>query len=106
MSGQFHFDPERYLDMMREEVPLFDRLHDEVATAGGAGARRILDLGVGTGETARRVLAAHPSARLVGIDASDAAYAFSIAFKSLRHKAHGVPTTGHTPMSSSCSASR
>jgi tRNA (cmo5U34)-methyltransferase len=71
VSGQFHFDPERYLDMMREEVPLFDRLQDEVATAGGAGARRILDLGVGTGETARRVLAAHPSARLVGIDASE-----------------------------------
>jgi tRNA (cmo5U34)-methyltransferase len=71
VTGQFHFDPESYLEMMHAEVPLFDRLQDEAAAASGAGARRILDLGVGTGETARRVLALHPSARLVGVDASE-----------------------------------
>ena len=30
-----------------------------------------LELGVGTGETAKRVLAVHPGARLVGIDGSE-----------------------------------
>jgi len=39
-------------------------------TASGAGAHRILELGTGTGETARRLLDRHPSAQLVGIDSS------------------------------------
>jgi tRNA (cmo5U34)-methyltransferase len=34
-------------------------------------ARSILDLGTGTGETARRILAAHPRAELTGIDSSE-----------------------------------
>jgi tRNA (cmo5U34)-methyltransferase len=72
--GQFHFDPATYRELMAAEVPAFERLQDEVAqaTPGGPAARRILELGTGTGETARRVLAAHPGARLVGIDASAA----------------------------------
>jgi tRNA (cmo5U34)-methyltransferase len=32
----------------------------------------MLELGVGTGETARRILALHPSATLVGVDGSEA----------------------------------
>ena len=35
-----------------------------------AGVREILELGIGTGETARRVLERHPDARLIGIDES------------------------------------
>jgi len=35
-------------------------------------ARRVLDLGVGTGETARRVLERHPGALLTGVDSSAA----------------------------------
>lgn len=69
--GQFHFTPERYLELMHAEVPRYEELQDEVATAtAGAPAASILELGVGTGETSRRVLAVHPGARLVGIDAS------------------------------------
>src|SRR4249919_2522181 len=34
------------------------------------GFSRLLDLGVGTGETSRRCLAAHPEAALIAIDAS------------------------------------
>jgi tRNA (cmo5U34)-methyltransferase len=50
---------------MAQEVPAYPRLQDEVAAAtGGVDARRILELGTGTGETARRVLAVHPDARL------------------------------------------
>ena len=69
--GQFHFDPERYLQLMRDEVPRYEELQDETARATeGVTAATILELGVGTGETTRRVLARHPGARLVGIDAS------------------------------------
>jgi tRNA (cmo5U34)-methyltransferase len=69
--AQFHWDPESYLELMREEVPQYERLQDEVAAAtAGAEARRVLELGTGTGETARRVLAAHPAAELLGVDES------------------------------------
>ena len=69
--GQFHWDADTYLALMRRELPEFERLEDEAAAATGEGARRILELGTGTGETARRVLARHPDATLVGIDASE-----------------------------------
>jgi tRNA (cmo5U34)-methyltransferase len=36
----------------------------------GLDAREMLELGIGTGETARRVTSVHPTARLVGIDES------------------------------------
>jgi tRNA (cmo5U34)-methyltransferase len=51
-------------------VPAFDRLQDAVAQASGTGARRILELGTGTGETARRLLERHAEATLLGIDES------------------------------------
>jgi tRNA (cmo5U34)-methyltransferase len=66
----YHFTPESYLAMMREAVPGYDRLEEAVAAATGAGAKSVLELGTGTGETARRVLGRHPDARLIGIDAS------------------------------------
>jgi tRNA (cmo5U34)-methyltransferase len=69
---QFHFDPGTYLDEIRADIPVFDELQEETARATeGVAAKVILDLGVGTGETARRVLAVHPRARLVGIDESE-----------------------------------
>ena len=69
--GQFHFDPDGYLERIREEVRGYDELQERVAAATvGVDARRMLELGVGTGETARRVLALHPRARLTGFDAS------------------------------------
>jgi tRNA (cmo5U34)-methyltransferase len=69
--AQFHFDPKSYAALMAEEVPAYGRLQDEVAAASRAGrTARVLDLGTGTGVTALRVLAAHPGARLVAIDAS------------------------------------
>jgi tRNA (cmo5U34)-methyltransferase len=70
LGGQYHFDPVGYERMIRDDVPAYDRLHDELVAASGSGGQRILELGTGTGETARRLLARHPAARLVGIDAS------------------------------------
>jgi tRNA (cmo5U34)-methyltransferase len=66
----YDFTPESYLAMMREAVPGYDRLEEEIAEATGTGARSVLELGTGTGETARRVLDRHPDAHLIGIDAS------------------------------------
>jgi tRNA (cmo5U34)-methyltransferase len=69
-GAQFHFDPATYLDMMLTEVPGYRDLQHQVGEAAkGVDASAILDLGVGTAETAAVVLAVHP-ARLVGIDAS------------------------------------
>ncbi len=68
--GQFHFDPASYSDMIRGDVPAYDRFQEEAAAASGNGARRVLELGTGTGETARQLLARHPDASLVGVDAS------------------------------------
>jgi tRNA (cmo5U34)-methyltransferase len=68
--AQFHWDPDGYLELMRAEVPDYERLQDETANATGQGAARILELGSGTGETARRVLERHPAASFTGLDAS------------------------------------
>ena len=73
MAEQFHFHPDGYLDMVRAEVPDYDRLQAVVAEAAGEiAADAILDLGTGTGETLRHVMQQHPAARAVGIDESDA----------------------------------
>jgi tRNA (cmo5U34)-methyltransferase len=65
------WDPEHYRAMVRTEVPDYERLQDEVARATeGIEAERILELGTGTGVTARRVLERHPGARLIGVDSS------------------------------------
>jgi tRNA (cmo5U34)-methyltransferase len=68
--AQFHWDPDSYLALIQEEVPDYQRLQEETAAATGTGATHVLELGTGTGETARRVLALHLAAVLVGLDAS------------------------------------
>ena len=70
LAGQFHFDAAGYEAMIREDIPLYDRLQDELVAVSGSGASRVLDLGTGTGETAARLLERHPAAELVGIDES------------------------------------
>jgi tRNA (cmo5U34)-methyltransferase len=71
--SEFRFDPATYLDEIRADIPVFDELQAEAVRATeGVDAASILELGTGTGETAKRVLAAHPGARLVGIDESPA----------------------------------
>ncbi len=71
MEDEYHFQPEGYLEDIREEIARYDELQDEVARATESMfAGRILELGAGTGETSRRVLALHPDARLVGLDVS------------------------------------
>jgi tRNA (cmo5U34)-methyltransferase len=70
-GDQFHFDPASYLETIRAEVPAYDELQDAVAEATlGIRTERVLELGVGTGQTSKRVLDLHPEAKLVGIDES------------------------------------
>jgi L-threonylcarbamoyladenylate synthase len=71
LHWQYHFDASTYVEEIRSDVPAYDAFQDSVAAATGAVARRILDLGTGTGETARRVLARHPDASLVGVDENE-----------------------------------
>jgi tRNA threonylcarbamoyl adenosine modification protein (Sua5/YciO/YrdC/YwlC family) len=72
LHWQYHFDAASYMGEIRSDVPAYDAFQDAVSAASGAlDARRILDLGTGTGETARRVLARHPSAWLVGVDENE-----------------------------------
>jgi tRNA (cmo5U34)-methyltransferase len=69
---QYHFDPTTYVDSIRADIPAFDEFQDAVGEATReVSAQTILELGTGTGETARRVLALHPGAMLVGIDESE-----------------------------------
>lgn len=68
----FAWDPDSYLELMAEEVPDYARLQDELlAATRDIAPSRVLELGTGSGETAGRVLSAHPRAQLVGIDASE-----------------------------------
>ncbi len=72
MSG-FEWNPETYLAQMLDEIPGYEELQAAVAAATeGIRATSVLELGTGTGETALRVLAQHPTARWTGIDASEA----------------------------------
>jgi tRNA (cmo5U34)-methyltransferase len=58
-----------YLEAIRQELPEYDRLQDEVVRASdGMTVSRILDVGAGTGETSRRLLLAHPGASVYAID--------------------------------------
>lgn len=71
LGWQYHFDPASYLEAIRADVPAYDRFQAELVAASGSGAGRVLELGTGTGETARRLLERHPTALLVGIDVSE-----------------------------------
>jgi tRNA (cmo5U34)-methyltransferase len=58
---------------MRADIPVFDELQEETSRATeGIAVHDILELGIGTGMTARRVLDRHRDARLTGIDESEA----------------------------------
>ncbi len=75
--SDFRWDPEGYLALLTADVPAYSELQEQTVAATGTEARRVLELGVGTGETARRVLARHPGAALVGIDSSPEMLAYA-----------------------------
>jgi len=62
-------DPETYLDEIRADVPHYDELQEATIEAIPFSPRRVLELGVGTGETTRRLLERYPDAEVTGLDA-------------------------------------
>src|SRR3954464_11698800 len=68
--AQFHSDPNRYLDEIRAAVPRYDELQEQTVAAIPFPPDRVLELGMGTGETTRRLLEVHDDAWVVGLDAS------------------------------------
>jgi tRNA (cmo5U34)-methyltransferase len=68
--GQFDWKPEVYLERIRAEIPGYDDLQDQAVAAIPFPPERVLELGMGTGETTRRLIGAHPDAWVVGLDAS------------------------------------
>lgn len=68
--AQFHWKPDSYLDLIRSEVPRYDELQDAAIAAIPFAPERVLELGMGTGETTRRLLEAYPDAWVIGLDSS------------------------------------
>ncbi len=67
----WQWDPESYLGEILDEIPAYEELQERTAAAtADFGAREILELGIGTGETTRRVLDRHPGTRLTALDSS------------------------------------
>jgi tRNA (cmo5U34)-methyltransferase len=57
-----------YLDSVRGQVPLYDALQDAAVAAIPFPPSNVLELGIGTGETAARLLARFPEAKVTGLD--------------------------------------
>lgn len=68
--GQFDWTPEVYLERIRAEVPGYDELQEQAVAAIPFPPERVLELGMGTGETTRRLIEAYPDAWVIGLDSS------------------------------------
>ena len=68
--GQFHWQPDNYLERIRSEVPRYDELQEQAIAAIPFAPERVLELGMGTGETTRRLIDAYPEAWVIGLDSS------------------------------------
>jgi tRNA (cmo5U34)-methyltransferase len=68
--GRFHWTPDTYPELVRSEVPRYDELQEQAIAAVPFPPERVLELGMGTGETTRRLIEAYPDAWVIGLDAS------------------------------------
>ncbi len=72
MAAHMHSDPEHYLERTTARVPRYAELQERSIEAIPFAPERVLELGIGTGETTRRLLARYPAARVTGLDAEPA----------------------------------
>ena len=70
MSTQFHWNPDTYLEEIRADVPRYEELQERAIEAIPFAPERVLELGVGTGETTRRLLERYPDADVIGLDST------------------------------------
>jgi len=68
--SRFDWTPEVYLERIRALVPRYDELQEQAIAAIPFPPERVLELGMGTGETTRRLIEAFPDAWVVGLDSS------------------------------------
>ena len=68
--SDFSWKPDDYLDLIREEIPRYEELQDQAIAAIPFAPERVLELGMGTGETTRRLIEAYPDAWVIGLDSS------------------------------------
>jgi tRNA (cmo5U34)-methyltransferase len=68
--GLFDWAPDEYLERIRARLPRYDDLQEQAIAAIPFPPERVLELGMGTGETTRRLIEAHPDAWVVGLDSS------------------------------------
>ncbi len=68
--NQFDWTPETYLDRIHARVPRYDELQEQAIAAIPFPPERVLELGMGTGETTRRLIEAYPDVWVVGLDSS------------------------------------
>jgi tRNA (cmo5U34)-methyltransferase len=68
LAAQFHWNPDTYLEEIRADIPRFDELQEEAVKAIPFAPERVLELGMGTGETTRHLLEAYPDAWVIGLD--------------------------------------
>jgi tRNA (cmo5U34)-methyltransferase len=68
--GKFDWTPDEYLARIHDKVPRYDELQEQAVGAIPFPPERVLELGMGTGETTRRLIEAYPDAWVVGLDSS------------------------------------
>ena len=68
--NRFDWTPEAYLERIRSQIPRYDELQEQAIAAIPFAPERVLELGMGTGETTRRLIEAYPDAWVIGLDAS------------------------------------
>jgi tRNA (cmo5U34)-methyltransferase len=73
-------DPETYLDEIRADILRYDELQEATIEAIPFPPARVLELGVGTGETTGRLLERYPDAEVTGLDSQP-----EMVFKAREH---------------------
>jgi tRNA (cmo5U34)-methyltransferase len=68
--SDFAWKPDGYLDLIRAEIPRYEELQDQAIAAIPFVPERVLELGMGTGETTRRLIEAYPDSWVIGLDSS------------------------------------
>src|ERR671919_1083143 len=68
--SDFSWKPDGYLEMIRADIPRYEELQEQAIAAIPFAPQRVLELGMGTGETTRRLIEAYPDSWVIGLDSS------------------------------------
>ncbi|HKF83803.1 MAG TPA: class I SAM-dependent methyltransferase [Solirubrobacterales bacterium] len=68
--SDFDWKPDDYLERVRAAIPRYDELQEQAIAAIPLAPNRVLELGMGTGETTRRLIEAYPDSWVIGLDSS------------------------------------